>query len=138
MQIATCFLLLVLALPILTATLVSTQNTVQETQGFANQESERFALYETIQIVYADLAIEGGAQEMQRDIPDLNLRIYVITKPETITGQAYNVVRIWATARPLNPNSQILTNNNLSATTYYDPILKIASKVRYIEKQRSQ
>ncbi len=137
MQIATCFLLLVLALPILTGTLISTQNHVQETQGFANQESERFALYETIQIVYADLATEGAAQEMQRDIPDLNLRIYVLTKPETITGQSYNVVRIWATARPLDSNAQILTNNNLSATAYYDPILKIASNVRYIEKKRS-
>jgi hypothetical protein len=138
MQIATCFLLLVLALPILAASLTSTQNTVQETQAFASHDSERLALYETIQIVLANLATEGGAQEMQRDIPDLNLRVYVLTKPETITGQSYNVVRIWATARPLNANAQIQSNNNLSATTYYDPITKIASKVRYIEKKRSQ
>lgn len=138
MQIATCFLLLVLALPILTGTLISTQNTVQETQSFTNQESERFALYETIQVVYADLATEGGAQAMQRDLPDLNLRVYILTKPETITGQPYNIVRIWATARPFDPKGQILTNNNLSATAYYDPITKIASKVRYIEKRRSQ
>lgn len=137
MQIATCFLLLVLALPILTASIVSTENNVQETQDFANQDSERFALYETIQIVIADLNTEGGAQEMQRDIPDLNLRVYALTKPETITGQAYNVVRIWATARPLTSEAKILTNNNLSATAYYDPITKIVSKVRYIEKKRS-
>jgi hypothetical protein len=124
-------------LPAVVNAVVEYSNMVQAGREAAAAEYERQVLYSALQTAVADVDSEGGARQMQQDFPEAGLRVYTITQPETLVGQPYPVIRIWATARPLTDSAgaspNYSTGNRLVATAAYDLIERLVIEVRFIE-----
>ncbi len=140
MSLVISFLMILLVVPLLNGAATSSQTLLRDDRDEAGQFIERSTLVSALNSAVIAIDRDGGARQMQQDFPEAGLTVYTLTRPEPIAGQTYPLIRVWSTARPLREgsNSNVSTNNNLSATLAYDPINRIVTQVRFIEKQRSQ
>lgn len=142
--LALLMMILLFTIPLVNSNSIQSSTIADNYRQAGARTMERAVLTSALQAAVVSLESDGGAGLMQQDFPEVGLRVYIFSEPETITGITHSVIRLRAVARPLvdqpgvRPNYG--SNNTLVATLAYDPTpeSRIATDIRFSDTQRQE
>ncbi|UFP95372.1 hypothetical protein [Gloeobacter morelensis] len=132
-----CLLLLILVIPMMTATSINSQNHYNDARAFADQIIEKSVLKSALRTAMVAAADNIGGEQLQQEFSPSGLSVFVLSKPEV--RDEYSIIRYWTTARPQEQTSgNQSTNNNAVVTGAYDPFTRIATRSRTVTTLRTR